>query len=68
MQKETEQLNIPKFSIMTFVENACIHGIEPRIHGGTISVAITSDEECIYVEVIDDGCGMPRKRWKNYER
>lgn len=46
---------------MTFVENACIHGIEPQIHGGSISVAVTSDEECIYVEVIDDGCGMPEK-------
>lgn len=34
VQKETEQLMIPKFSVMTFVENACIHGIEPRIEGG----------------------------------
>lgn len=58
VQDEAEQLMIPKFSVMTFVENACIHGIEPRIEGGTISVAITSDEEYIYVEVIDDGCGM----------
>ena len=61
VQEGTEKLYIPKFSIMTFVENACIHGIEPQIHGGSISVAVTSDEECIYVEVIDDGCGMPEK-------
>lgn len=34
VQEGTEKLYIPKFSIMTFVENACIHGIEPQIHGG----------------------------------
>ena len=61
VQEGTQKLRIPKFSVMTFVENACIHGIEPQINGGSISVAVTSDEECIYVEVIDDGCGMPER-------
>ena len=58
VQKEAEALKIPKFSILTFVENSCIHGIEPKVGGGSITVSLTSDEELIYVEVIDSGQGM----------
>lgn len=57
-QEETKKLKIPKFSILTFVENSCIHGIEPLIEGGSINVNVTSDEAYIYVEIIDSGKGM----------
>lgn len=58
IQEETKNLRIPKFSVLTFVENACIHGIEPKLSGGSISVSITSDENDVYLEVIDSGKGM----------
>ena len=58
IQEETKKLEIPKFSILTFVENSCMHGIEPLIEGGSINVNVTSDEAYIYMEVIDSGRGM----------
>lgn len=53
-----EKIKIPKLSILTFVENACIHGIEGISKSGIISVAITKDEENVFIEISDSGCGM----------
>lgn len=49
---------IPKFSLLNFVENACVHGIERRIEGGDITVIVSRDEENIFLEIMDSGEGM----------
>lgn len=58
IQEECHQFEIPKFSILTLVENACIHGIEPSLQGGTITVTASLDENNIYVAIMDSGVGM----------
>lgn len=53
-----EPIKIPKLSILTFVENACVHGIEEISERGNIFVTISKDEENLYIEISDSGCGM----------
>lgn len=49
---------IPKMSIVTFVENASIHGIEPLKQGGVIQVNIKRDRNDLVILVSDSGAGM----------
>lgn len=49
---------IPKMSIVTFVENASIHGIEPLKQGGVIHVNIKRDRNDLVILVSDSGAGM----------
>lgn len=57
-----EKIKIPKLSILTFVENACIHGIEGVSKSGDISIAITKDEKNLFIEISDSGCGISEKK------
>jgi two-component system sensor histidine kinase YesM len=58
VQKECEQLRIPKFGILTFVENSCVHGIEKKIEGGNVNVIVMKDGDKMHVEIMDNGMGM----------
>lgn len=58
IQEECRARMIPKFIIITFVENACVHGIERSVEGGSITVMVSEDEECLYFEIMDSGSGM----------
>ena len=42
---ECKKCLVPKLSISTFIENACIHGIETTEKEGVISLTITKDNE-----------------------
>jgi two-component system sensor histidine kinase YesM len=51
---------IPRLFIVTFVENACIHGIEPKAGKGHIFVRtyINDDGRQLAIEIDDSGVGM----------
>ena len=49
---------IPKLSVVTFVENACVHGIESKKVTGWIFVRIYLKDGFMYIEVEDTGKGM----------
>jgi two-component system sensor histidine kinase YesM len=51
---------VPKLSIGTFVENACIHGVEASVSEGIISVTITQDNEYLLIEISDNGTGFEK--------
>ena len=55
-------INIPKLTVVTFVENACIHGIENKTTKGWIFVRIYMEEQEgvreLSIEVEDTGSGM----------
>lgn len=53
---------IPKLTIVSFVENACVHGIEGALHPGKITVNVEVDLEGWYVVIRDTGCGMTTER------
>lgn len=49
---------IPKLTVVTFVENACVHGIGSKTSSGWIFVRVYLDGGFMYIEVEDTGKGM----------
>lgn len=58
VDKECNVLRIPKLTIVTFVENACEHGIESKAASGWIFVRIYRKNADLYLEIEDTGKGM----------
>ncbi len=57
-----ERLMIPKLTIGTFVENACVHGIEATVNEGVISLTITKNDKFLFIEISDNGKGFDEQR------
>lgn len=53
---------LPKLAIATFIENACIHGIEATVNDGIISLTITKSSEYLFIEISDNGRGFEREK------
>lgn len=49
---------IPKLSIVTFVENACVHGMECKATPGWIFVRVYEEKGLLCLEIEDTGSGM----------
>ena len=64
MDTGCEQFQIPKLSIVTFVENACVHGIESKGTQGWIFVRIFKENENLCLEIEDTGSGMDEEQAK----
>ena len=58
---ECLEYNVPKLTLVTFVENACVHGIESKITNGWIFLRIYKKEDMLNIEVEDTGNGMPEE-------
>lgn len=56
-----EKYLVPKLVIGTFIENACIHGIESTANDGIISLTITKNAETLNIEVSDNGRGFDKE-------
>ena len=55
-------VTIPKLTIVTFVENACEHGVEKKAAPGWIFVRIFRRDENVIIEVEDTGEGMSAEK------
>jgi len=58
VDKEVEDVLLPKLLLQPLVENAVVHGIENRLEGGTIRVTGTLRNDCAYLQVEDNGFGI----------
>jgi signal transduction histidine kinase len=56
---ETLDASVPNLLLQPLVENAVKHGISPRPAGGEIDVYARRLDGKLYLEVTDDGLGMP---------
>jgi LytS/YehU family sensor histidine kinase len=55
----TESVVVPVLTVQPLVENAVVHGLAPKIGGGTIKIRTsTVDYGDVLVEVSDNGMGM----------
>ncbi|HUA93195.1 MAG TPA: histidine kinase [Terracidiphilus sp.] len=54
----TLEILVPSILLQPLIENSIKHGLEPRIHGGTVTVRSRLDGERVLIEVADDGVGM----------
>ena len=60
VQPEVIGIKIPRLLIQPLIENAVYHGIE-RIRGkGVISLNAKKTDDCVSIEVVDNGAGMDR--------
>ena len=56
---DCENYLIPKITLVTFVENACIHGMEKKTSSCWIFVRIYKDDKYLVMEIEDTGNGLP---------
>lgn len=49
---------IPLFTLQPLVENALIHGVEPKEEGGCIRIKVAREGKKICLSITDDGLGM----------
>jgi len=54
----TLEVLVPSILLQPLIENSIKHGLEPRIHGGTITLRSRLEGDRISIEVSDDGVGM----------
>ena len=59
---DCEALFLPKLTIVTFVENACVHGIEGKSSPGWIFIEVSRREGEVVLEIEDTGTGMSEDR------
>lgn len=55
-------LYLPKLTIVTFVENACIHGIEGKSSPGWIFLEVARSANEVTIEIEDTGIGMSEQQ------
>lgn len=55
---ECKDFKVPKLSLVTFVENACVHGMENKTSACWVFVRIAKEFENVILEIEDTGSGM----------
>ena len=58
VMEECRQYMVPKLAIVTFIENAFVHGIETSTKDGLITLTITKDQDYLFVQIEDNGQGI----------
>ncbi len=56
---------IPKLSILTFVENSCVHGVEGKSQSVWIFVRIHKKNDYLIIEIEDTGKGIDSEKQKS---
>jgi two-component system LytT family sensor kinase len=54
----TLEVLVPSILLQPLIENSIKHGLEPRIHGGTVTLRSRLEGNRVFIEVADDGVGM----------
>lgn len=52
-------LMLPPGLVLTLVENAIEHGVEPLLRGGAVEVRLQESSEALCIDVLDEGPGLP---------
>jgi two-component system LytT family sensor kinase len=54
----TLEILVPSILLQPLIENSIKHGLEPRLHGGTVTLRSRLEGDRVRIEVADDGVGM----------
>jgi len=57
----TLELLVPSILLQPLIENSIKHGLEPQIHGGTVTLRSRLNGDRAIIEVADDGVGVGYK-------
>jgi sensor histidine kinase YesM len=55
---ELAQVQVPALILQSLVENAIVHGLEPKVEGGRITIRAAHDAQYLVLRVSDDGLGF----------
>lgn len=58
LPRALEEVKLPTMILLTLVENAIKHGIEPALRGGEVALSAEAKEGVVLVRVRDSGVGM----------
>lgn len=58
ISEDDMDLPIPAMSLQPLVENAIIHGIEPKEEGGKVEISLIHEGDYFAITIRDTGCGM----------
>ncbi|WP_230399505.1 sensor histidine kinase [Novisyntrophococcus fermenticellae] len=58
VEQESCGYQVPNFILQPLIENAIIHGLEPKIGKGSLTITIKREKEKLLFCVQDDGVGM----------
>ena len=67
VEEGCDAYRLPKLTLVTFVENACVHGMENKSSKSWIFVRVYKEKEGLVMEVEDTGSGMPKEQCKALE-
>ncbi|WP_196247183.1 sensor histidine kinase [Clostridium novyi] len=59
---DTKSILIPRFTLQPLIENAIIHGLEPKEQGGGIRLKAYVSNDNTIIKIIDNGVGMSKER------
>ncbi|MBR6404481.1 MAG: sensor histidine kinase [Eubacterium sp.] len=55
---EDDKVLVPTFTLQPLIENSIIHGISPKVEGGSVYVDVSKKDDKLYITVKDTGVGM----------
>ena len=58
--EESLQYTVPTFLLQPIVENAVIHGLQPKVGSGTLCIRSRVESDGLHIMVRDDGVGMDK--------
>ena len=69
-EEELLEEKLPKMLIQPLVENAVLHGMEPKTGSGCVHVCAEYGEkdDTMQIRIEDDGCGMSREQQEKLEQ
>ncbi len=56
--QEFNEVRIPPLIIQPFVENAMIHGLEPKVEGGSVEILLSKEGRRLIIQITDTGVGI----------
>ena len=57
---------LPKLTLVTFVENACVHGMESKTSSSWVFVRVYKEKDGLVMEVEDTGSGMSEEKCRQF--
>lgn len=66
VEKDCEDYWLPKLTLVTFVENACVHGMENKTAASWVFVRVYREKGELVMEVEDTGKGMPEEKCRQF--
>lgn len=65
---DLSEYQIMPLLLQPIVENALLHGLEETEQNGHIIIHIKKDDETLYIQIFDNGCGMTEKEMQQIQK